>query len=173
MVDVGLFIDADLGINNVVTLSVNNAVLIDSPWQNPFAESNSEHFQYLTIENLINKEQTDKEKVFKFNFFLDTKMYIRSREVSNLVTLIAEVSGFADMFMIFGTFCLGILNQARMKSVLAKYMGPLEYPNRKPPKGKPRPVRLLSQVMSYRVLKESLVHSLYSAWCPHRFINRR
>ena len=93
--------------------------------------------------------------------------------MSNLVTLIAEVSGFADMFMIFGTLLLGTLNQARMKSVLASLMPPLEFPNPKRPQDKPRHTRLLSQVMSYKHLKESIIHSLCTAWCSRRFLNRR
>ena len=92
----------------------------------------------------------------------------------NIWALIAEVSGFADMFMILGVFLVGIFNRARMQSSMAKLMGPLENPGgKKPPRDKPRPVRLLAKLLSYRALKESLVHSLYTAWCPRNLLNRR
>jgi hypothetical protein len=42
-------------------------------------------------------------------FSLSDKMILRERSVYDIVTLIAEVSGFADMFMVSAAFLLATL----------------------------------------------------------------
>jgi hypothetical protein len=51
---------------------------------------------------------------FVFEFALSDKMIIRERSVYDIVTLIAEVSGFADMFMVCAALLLKTLYQPKM-----------------------------------------------------------
>jgi hypothetical protein len=50
----------------------------------------------------------------KFDLNLSNNKVIRKRTVYDLVTFIAEVSGFADLFMVAATFFLGLLYHPQM-----------------------------------------------------------
>ena len=53
-------------------------------------------------------------------------MILRTRSVYDIVTLIAEVSGFADVFMITAAVLLKTFYQPKMlESALIQYMRPL------------------------------------------------
>jgi hypothetical protein len=59
-------------------------------------------------------------------------MILRERSVYDIVTLIAEVSGFADMFMISATVLLTAFYQPKMlESALLKHMNQLLYRRKK------------------------------------------
>jgi len=58
----------------------------------------------------------------------DTKI-IRSRTVYNVVTLISEVSGLADICFVTVTFLLGVFyTPFVLEAALLKHMGPCELP---------------------------------------------
>jgi hypothetical protein len=50
--------------------------------------------------------------------YLSDTMIIRRRTVYDLVTLIAEVSGFADAFVVIATFFLGFYQPVMLESAL-------------------------------------------------------
>jgi hypothetical protein len=59
-------------------------------------------------------------------------MYIRSRTVYNLITLISELSGFADILQVSISLLLSTLYAPKMlESALVKHMGPVQVPKKK------------------------------------------
>jgi hypothetical protein len=62
----------------------------------------------------------------KFDLNLSNNKVIRKRTVYDLVTFIAEVSGFADLFMVAASFFLGSLYHPQMlQRALLMHMKPL------------------------------------------------
>jgi hypothetical protein len=47
--------------------------------------------------------------VFESEFYLEDTFVSRSRTVYDVITLVSEVSGFADIFFVVITYVLGIL----------------------------------------------------------------
>lgn len=64
-------------------------------------------------------------------FLVDTKL-IKARIVYNAITLVSEISGFADIVMVSVTFILGLLYTPRMlEAALINHMGPVLLPGQK------------------------------------------
>jgi ABC-type uncharacterized transport system permease subunit len=80
----------------------------------------------MTLESATRDDDWPRDGVY-YTLVLSNKVHTRSRIVSNVVTLIAEVSGFADIFMIFGTILVGVVNRVMMDSTVAKSLGPLQF----------------------------------------------
>jgi hypothetical protein len=89
-------------------LSLNEVKLQNEYIRDPFNDaSGQEKHEHLS---------TDRTKVSSYKienlhllaeFSMSDRMFIRQRSVLDLVTLITEVSGFADMFMVCATLLLG------------------------------------------------------------------
>jgi hypothetical protein len=57
---------------------------------------------------------------------LSNKKIIKSRQVYDIVTFVAEISGFADLFMVFTTLFLGTFIQPQsLEKALLEYMKPV------------------------------------------------
>jgi NhaP-type Na+/H+ and K+/H+ antiporter len=58
---------------------------------------------------------------------LSETIIIRNRTVYNITNMVSEISGFADLFIVFTSFILGLLyTPIKLKSELLKHMGPVE-----------------------------------------------
>ena len=57
---------------------------------------------------------------------LSEKQTVRSRTVYNFITLVSEVSGFADLLIVFSTFAMSLLFSASaFESRVIQYLGPV------------------------------------------------
>ena len=58
--------------------------------------------------------------------------FIKNRIVYNVITLVSEISGFADILMVIVAFFLGLLYTPRMlEAALISHMGPVQMPAKK------------------------------------------
>lgn len=120
-----------------MTVNVNEAHLSDTPYRNPLFDSNPpEMITYLTYESIASNTIGWTNNIFVADVYLSDVLYIRSRSVYDLITLIAEVSGFADIFFLSLTFVLGLLYTPRMlEASLLEHMGQsYQMPRLKPKK---------------------------------------
>jgi hypothetical protein len=63
-------------------------------------------------------------KMFEIN--LSNKKILKTRQVYDIITFVAEVSGFADLFIVFATFFLTTFVQPQMlKTALLEHMHPI------------------------------------------------
>jgi hypothetical protein len=93
---------------------------------NPWVESNSYKTQYLTYHS---KESSlaDFDSTFEFRFALSDTKIIRSRKVYDIISLIADISGFADVFMVFtGYFLLNFYQNQKLRGALVTQIGLVE-----------------------------------------------
>jgi len=86
--------------------------LSDTPFANPWSDAPDSRHKYLTYKSqseipfeLIDDDPT----IFHAKFILDDTKVVRTRTVYNLITLVSEVSGFADIFLVIIGFSLGIM----------------------------------------------------------------
>jgi hypothetical protein len=57
---------------------------------------------------------------------LSNKKIIKSRQVYDIITFVAEISGFADLFMVFTTIFLGTFIQPQfLEKALLEHMRPV------------------------------------------------
>ena len=67
------------------------------------------HTTYLSLFDLDVQEITSsKDYLSQTNLFLGEIKTVRSRSVYNFIDLVAEVSGIADMFIVFTTFFISL-----------------------------------------------------------------
>jgi hypothetical protein len=94
-----------------VPLQVNEVQLTDSYFINPFneAKQQSSHVYLTTSDKVKSEKILWPDTYFYANIFLSDRKIIRKRSVYDILTLIAEVSGFADMFVVTATAILGVL----------------------------------------------------------------
>ena len=114
-------------------LAVNSAVLADSPWQNPLNDGTAiETHQYLSLYENLSVPNGGEKSILLYTFELADTQIIRSRKVYDMITLIAEVSGFADILLVGITSLLGLFFTPRLfDRALAQHMGPVEIPKQK------------------------------------------
>jgi hypothetical protein len=66
---------------------------------------------------------------------LNDSITYRSRTVYSFITLVSEVSGFADiLFVIAGVFLTFFYTPAKLEVSLLEHMGPVELPTKSPKK---------------------------------------
>ena len=81
--------------------------MTDQPWQNPWVPKIDLKLNYLTTSKKDKLSSTDSKNLIETVFYLSDKKVIRSRQVYNIITLISEVSGFLDIWIIGASFLLG------------------------------------------------------------------
>ena len=63
------------------------------------------------------------------HFYLDDTKILRGRNVYDIITLVSEVSGLADIFFVSITFLLGLLyTPLLLEAALHEHMGPVVSP---------------------------------------------
>ena len=99
------------------------------------------------------------------------------RQVYNIIDLIAEVSGFADLFMIFGAFFLGNFYQShRLTQALLAHMGPqvhMEKPENRDSARKHSIFHILVELRKRARIKISMWTLLVSSCLPGAYRDRR
>jgi hypothetical protein len=61
-----------------------------------------------------------------FDIELSNKKILKSRQVYDIITFVAEISGFADLFMVFTTLVLGTFIQPQsLEKALLEHMRPV------------------------------------------------
>lgn len=123
-----------------IRLQENQYVLADSLWSNPFDEQPNKDSTYLSYHSSDKddsqiKGKPDEPKANDFiacSIMLADIKIVRSRTVYSLITLISEVSGFADVFIVGGTFLFGsFYTPFFMEVSLVKHCSPIQFPKRK------------------------------------------
>jgi hypothetical protein len=77
--------------------------------------------------NKVNSKDVDIEffTILEVQFYLDDTKVLRGRNVYDIITLISEVSGLADIFFVGITFLLGIVyTPLLLEAALHEHMGP-------------------------------------------------
>lgn len=126
---------------------MNEVSLTDTPWQNPYDDAPGSYEIYLTTKSVTSEAEPSEGKLFNIRISLaDTKL-IKARIVYNIITLVSEISGFADILIVFVSFVLGLIYTPRMlEAALLRHMGPVELPSfnkqREDPEEQPDPVKL-------------------------------
>jgi hypothetical protein len=97
--------------------------LSDTPFQNPWDESPDTEHEYLTI-NKVNEYLTEDLSSFVMRFYLDDTKILRGRSVYDIITLVSEVSGLADIFFVGIAFVIGVLyTPLLLEAALHEHMG--------------------------------------------------
>jgi hypothetical protein len=106
----------------------NEAQLLDTPFANPFTESSYiEYYNYMTSDSTVYTDKPGQQSFVKIRLRLTDTMTLRSRTVYSLITLISEMSGFADLLYVSVGFLLGLLyTQRMMEAALLKSMRPID-----------------------------------------------
>lgn len=117
----------------IVNLNANEVQLADSAFQNPFDDNDGlTELNYLTVAYSSLVEDNDSEMFFSLKLRLNDQKVIRSRSVYTLLTLVSEVSGFADLIYVAIGFILGKLYTPRMiEATILKNMRPVDHQKKK------------------------------------------
>jgi hypothetical protein len=86
--------------------------LSDTPFANPWSDAPDRRHKYLTFSSQSEYSyefDKDDPTIFEAKFILDDTKVVRTRTVYNLITLVSEVSGFADIFLVIIGFGLGVM----------------------------------------------------------------
>ena len=109
-----------------ISLQANEVELSDTPYQNPWDESPDTEREYLTM-NKVNDYFDDEEedpRPFVMQFYLDDTKILRGRSVYDIITLVSEVSGLADIFFVGIAFVIGVLyTPLLLEASLHEHMG--------------------------------------------------
>jgi hypothetical protein len=122
--------------------------------------------------------------------FLSDKKQIRARSVYTVITMISEISGFADLFVVFFTFLFGTFyTPLLLEHSLIKHMGPVDLPKKNKSKKQkelqkhmtPTPLKLskahvlslISQISSYTNFRVNVVLLLSRICTPRRCYKKR
>jgi hypothetical protein len=115
------------GRNTDLYNSINNITLNDGPYESPWKNDEDERLLYLTTSEFKSTEislNPNKNKLISMSFHLSDNIVMRSRSVYNLVDMIAEVSGLADILIIFSKAVMALLFTRRMlQSTLVRSIG--------------------------------------------------
>jgi hypothetical protein len=112
-----------------VDAKFNQASLLDSPFSNPFEEESEINMnEYLTAgDTEIRAISGVSTFFFQIRVRLTDTMTIRNRTAYNFITLISEISGFADLLNVSVGFLLALLYTPRMlEAALIKHMRPVD-----------------------------------------------
>lgn len=100
----------------------NHAELLDEALVNPWADKNHLISDYLTY-----GEKTSSGEYDFVNFVLSDTKIIRQRTVYNVIDLIAEVSGIADILYVFSaSVVVNMITMKVLESELVKHMGKIK-----------------------------------------------
>ena len=107
-------------------------------------------------------------------FGLSEIKYIRNRTVYNVITLISEVSGFADVFMVFWMFVMSRFYVSPLMTYdLTRGVAKVDLPIKHRKKGKnDGNIALCLGLNRYKQLRLSLWHVL-TGWCLPKLCVRR
>ena len=88
----------------------------------------------------------------KYKFVLAQSKVIKSRTVYNWITMLSEVSGFADILIVFPSFFLGLFYTPMLKEyAIAREMGPVSQSHHlKKPRQNNSLVQILLQISRYK-----------------------
>ena len=84
----------------------------DTPFANPWSDAPDSRHKYLTFKSQSEipfELKINDPTIFHAKFTLDDTKVVRTRTVYNLITLVSEVSGFADIFLVIIGFGLGVM----------------------------------------------------------------
>ena len=86
-----------------------------------------------------------------YQFYVAPTKLIKSRTVYNWITLLSEVSGFADILILFPSFALGIFYTPVLKNyAMARSAGMVDFPRKRLPDRHLTNISVLLQVGRYR-----------------------
>ena len=161
----------------MISLVVNEVQLTDSPMQNPFDESPTLELRYFTIGAEKKGQSTEDftENVVLWQFFrLSEIKTIRNRTVYNVITLISEVSGFADILIVFWMFVMSRFYVSPLMTYdLTRGVAKVDLPIKHRKKGKnDGNIALCLGLNRYKQLRLSLWHVL-TGWCLPKLCVRR
>ncbi len=147
-------------------MQINNVQLQDSAWQDPFNENPQLDRNYLTYfkdeKHEYNFSTSFPGIVLAYEFTLHDIKTFRSRTVYSLITLISEVSGFADiLFIVAGIFLKSFYTPRKLEASLLKHVGPVELP--KPVKRRKRAQRQLPFKLSSEDVADIL--KTFTSYC--------
>ena len=118
-----------------VELNHNKVKLKDSIWVNPWDEdSDQKEISYLTYKSHTTRDlKLHKEILFDVILTLSDKVKINGRAVYDIITLISEVSGFADLLLVTSTFMMSasLYLVSFLESKILENLGPVLIPRRK------------------------------------------
>ena len=108
------------------------------------------------------------------NFRLSEIKYMRSRTVYSLITLISEVSGFADLLFVFWMFVMSTFYVSPlMRYDLTRGVTKVDLPIKHKKRVKNSNIALCLGLSRYKQLKLNLWH-LLTGWClPKMCVRRR
>jgi len=107
----GNIIEENTLYNLYVKVNQNSLKLQDNVFTNPFNDdAGSNVHEYLTLEQITQDSKATSKRVFlKIFISLSEERTIRARSVYDFITLVSEVSGFADLLIVFSTFSMTLL----------------------------------------------------------------
>ena len=112
-----------------INAQLNTVELKDSAWVNPWIDSKPRKLEFLTTETFQTQtlpQEDGESDVFEIALFLrisDTQI-LRSRTVYNVIDLIADVSGIADILLVFSTTIMSLLiTQRAFETALVQHIG--------------------------------------------------
>lgn len=125
--------DVDWSIDYKIDLHVNEAQLSDNPYQSPFDEKPDSEHTYLTVDKFTAIRSPtpvgDSEKYLRGSLRLADIKFIRQRYVYNLITLVSEISGFADiLFVGFGFIMATFYTPYMFETSLVSNLGRIRLP---------------------------------------------
>ena len=86
----------------------------DSPWANPFSDSAQRTETLLSFENTVFANAYS-DFIFWSEFAVSPRKFLKSRIVYSWITLLSEVSGFADIIIVLPSFILAMLYSGKQK----------------------------------------------------------
>ena len=104
--------------------NINEVKLIDTPFQNPWKEQHDLITSFLTSDKTkVIKTNAESQELLLLEIYLSDTKLMRSRTVYDIVTLIAEVSGFADLFVLgFGALIGNFYNPKAIDTEIFNHM---------------------------------------------------
>lgn len=107
----GNIIEENTLYNLYVKVNQNSLKLQDNVFTNPFNDdAGSNVHEYLTLEQITQDSKTvNNRNLLKIEITLSEERTIRARSVYDFITLVSEVSGFADLLIVFSTFSMTLL----------------------------------------------------------------
>ena len=97
----------------------------DTPLSNPWSDAEPDTLSYLTYSSKGEESRCETpDCIYEAEFYLEDIFVKRSRTVYDVITLVSEVSGFADIFFVLITYILSIFyTPFQLESALLEHMG--------------------------------------------------
>lgn len=90
-----------------INIEQNNVRLDDQPIVSPFSTDPAQEYSYLTYDSFVaSSVPRSPNSLFGFGTALKDTKQIRSRQVVDIITLIAEISGVADILIVISSLLL-------------------------------------------------------------------